>query len=93
MSNIESTPDGLVEKSSGRKIESPLDIPDFNFKGAYMDMRKVFDHPCVEKALKFASMNPNLVFKEGTFEYDAVCHGFFDLYLSMSRSTADVVGA
>lgn len=26
MSNIEVTQDGLVEKSTGRKIESPLDI-------------------------------------------------------------------
>lgn len=27
MSNIESTKDGLVEVSTGRKIESPLDLP------------------------------------------------------------------
>lgn len=31
-SNIVRTTDGLVEKSTGRKIESPLDIESFDFK-------------------------------------------------------------
>jgi len=68
------------------------DIPDFSYKKAYEEMREVFDHPCVEKALKFAADNPRLVYKKDTPEYDAVRHGFFDLYFSISRSTAADVG-
>lgn len=65
---------------------------DMDYSKAYKEMREVFDHPCVEKALEFAAKNPGVVYLEGTPEYEAVRHGFFDLYFSVSRSTASKVG-
>jgi hypothetical protein len=65
-----------------------------NYFQAYKDMREVFDHPCVEKALKFAAENPEMIYKKESPEYDAVViHGFFDLYFSISRSTVEDEGA
>ena len=64
-----------------------------DYEKAYKEMREVFDHPCVEKALKFAAENPRVVYRRGTKEYDAARHGFFDLYFFVSRSTADKLGA
>jgi len=64
-----------------------------DYSAAYKEMKEVFDHPCVEKALKFAAKKPEVVYKIDTPEYDAVCHGFFDLYFSISRSTSDNEGA
>ena len=63
-----------------------------DYSQAYKEMRDVFDNPCVEKALKFAAEHPSLVYRKGTLEYDAVRHGFFDLYFSVSSSTAKGLG-
>ncbi|MBT9536902.1 MAG: hypothetical protein AAB283_01445 [Planctomycetota bacterium] len=64
-----------------------------NYEKAYKDMREVFDDPCVEKALKFATENPITVYGINSIEYESVTHGFFDLYFSVSRSTVEDDGA
>lgn len=65
-----------------------------DYSKAYKDMREVFDTPCVQKALEFAAHNPEIVYGKDTEEYNAVVHGgYFDLYFSISRSTAEDVGA
>lgn len=65
----------------------------FDYKAAYKDMREVFDDPCIEKALKFAHENPAIVYGKNTPEFERVyIHGFFDLYFSVKRSTAEDVG-
>lgn len=65
-----------------------------DYSKAYKDMRDVFDHPCIQKAIEFAAKNPAVVYGKDTQEYKLVIdHGFFDLYFSVSLSTAEDAGA
>jgi len=64
-----------------------------DYEKAYRDMREVFDDPCIQKALKFAAENPITVYGDNSIECQRVNHGFFDLYFSINRSTAEDEGA
>jgi hypothetical protein len=65
-----------------------------DYSRAYKDMREVFDTPCIQKALEFATHHPDVVYGKDSPEYNAVVHnGYFDLYFSIRRSTEEDVGA
>ena len=64
----------------------------YDYETTYKEIREVFDDPCVEKALKYAAENPAGVYGENTPEYERILHGFFDLYFSVNRSTAEEEG-
>jgi hypothetical protein len=70
---------------------SDPNIPNFDFKNAYIELREVWDDPKIQKALMYAHNNPHAVYRKGTPEYDAVRHGFFSalMYRSLSNSTAE----
>jgi hypothetical protein len=92
---------GVPMANSSSFIDSPLsmlpkcggEIKNMDFKQAWEEIRDAFNNPCLVKAIKFASENPRVVYGKRTPEYDAVRHGFFDLYLSVSLSNASVDGA
>lgn len=65
-----------------------------DYSKAYKDVREVLEHPVVQKALEFAAKHPDAVYIKDSLEYNSVVHdGFFDLYLSISPSTAEDDGA
>lgn len=80
MSNIKSTKDGLVEKSSGRKIVSPLDVMD-NIHPDIAERRlKILDRAIM------TSEGPSPSIKDITERYNA-----FILLLSPPYKTSDKV--
>lgn len=65
-------------------------IPDFDYKTAYKELRQVFDAPHIKKALLFAAKHPELVYGQDSEEYKDVVHGYFSLYCSIADSNSAV---
>lgn len=66
------------------------DIPEYNHEEAYKELKEVFDHPCIEKALRYAASNAEIVYGKNTEEYKAVYNGFFSPYFSALDSNSAV---